>query len=572
MWFDICLVNGRIFDGANNPWYRADVSIKDGKIAKIGKLGSDKASVILDIKGQILCPGFIDIHNHAEMSLLMDPKMESMTRQGVTTLVNGQCGGSPAPVNKNNLELQELGSRRATVDVDWTTMDGYFKRVEKQGVSPNIVTLVGHGNLRYYVMGSDFKRTATGEEIEKMKELVRQAMQDGALGLSTGLTYAPGYYAHTSEVIELAKVAAEYGGIYASHIREWGSKVLGWPGELGSHIEGVTEAIEIGRKSGVPRVEISHLSAQRKFIRDPDQFNKVRKLITSAREEGIDVTVDAQPESWDTVRPAYKGSIPPEYFEDSVENLVKRLDDPTIRAKIKDDMKNKLPMDMGFHYHSGKLLLIRAGKGDCLRVYPPLNGHLKTIEYEYKTLGEIAEMKGKDLYETLFDLIVENEGNVFIQRKQMDWDLKMTEYTWPMLMVGTDGGTSTQAGSQATERVRPTGYGAYPLILRWVKEKKILPMEDMIRKMTSMPARTIGLKDRGLIKEGFWADITVFDPDTVRSRTSYTNETEEWVQGEGDGRPFYPEGINYVLVNGQFIVNNSEHTGELPGKVLRHPF
>jgi N-acyl-D-aspartate/D-glutamate deacylase len=279
-----------------------------------------------------------------------------------------------------------------------------------------------------------------------------------------------------------------------------------------------------------------------------------------------------QPESWDTVRPAYRGSIPPIYLEAGIEKLIERLQKPDTRAQIKKDMETKQPMDLGFEYHAGKLLLLRAGKGDCLTVYPPFNSHLKTQEYEYRTLKEIAELKQKDLYETLFDLIVENNGNVFINRKQMNWTLKMSEYTWPIVMVGTDGGSIIRPGKDATERVRPTAFAAYPILLAWVREHGILTLQDMVRRMTSMPARTLGLQDRGLLKEGFWADITVFDPNKVRGTTSYSNETEKWAKGVGDARPCYPEGIPYVLINGQFIIWDSEHIGTLPGKVLRHPF
>lgn len=572
MWCDVIIKNGRILDGAGNPWYRADVAIKDGKIVKLGKIGSMKASFIVDVNNMIVSPGFIDVHNHSDMSLLVDPRLESLTRQGVTTVVNGQCGNSPAPVNAHNLELQKLGSGNIQIDVDWATMGGYFTRLAKQGVSPNTITLVGHGNLRYYVMGIDYKRESTQTELQQMKVLLQKAMEDGALGLSTGLTYAPGYYAHTNEIVELVKVVSTFGGTYTTHIREWGSNVLGWSGEHGSHMEGVSEAITIAQKSGVARIEISHLSAQREFVRDSNQFMAVRNILDSAREKGIDITVDVQPESWDTVRPAYRGSIPPIYLEAGVEKLIERLQNSDTRARLKKDMETKQPKDLGFEYHAGKLLLIRAGKGDCLTVYPPFNSHLKNPDYEYKTLEEIAELKKKDLYETLFDLIIENNGNVFINRKQMDWTLKMSEYTWPMVMVGTDGGSVIRPGIEATERVGPTAFAAYPLALAWVRENKILTLQDMVRRMTSMPARTLGLQNRGLLKEGFWADITVFDPKNVRGKTSYTNEAEEWAQGEGDARPFYPEGIPYVLVNGKFIICNSEHTGALPGKVLRHPF
>jgi N-acyl-D-aspartate/D-glutamate deacylase len=560
MWFDVLLRNGRVLDGAGNPWFKADIAIKDGRISKIERIGSDRASRTIDVGGLIICPGFIDMHNHSDFSLLVDPKMESKVRQGVTTDVNGNCGNSPAPVNENVLKFRELKDI-SEEEVDWTTMDGYFKRLEKQGISQNAVTLVGHGTVRYHVMG-DVRRTSTPSELEGMKELVREAMEDGALGLSTGLTYAPGYYADTAEVIELAKVVAEYDGLYASHIREWGSKVLGWPGAYGSTLEGVAEAIEIGRKSGVRAVEISHLSAHRRVADDPEQYNKVRRLIDSAREGRINVTVDVLPsQGWDTVHPLHH-AIPPVYLAEGVEKMLERLRDPSTRAKIKNEMKTKTPADLGFVYHAMGLLLIRAGKGDYLMIYPPFNGHLKNREYDWKTLGEIAEIKGKDLYDTLFDLLVEEEDNIYANTGAMDRDLKNSEFIWPTTMVSTDGGSVDKTGSLATARVRPSAFGGFPDALAWVRDKKLISLEDMVRRMTSMPARTIGLKDRGLIKEGFWADITVFDPETVINRCTFQN----------DARPEYPAGIQYVLVNGQIVVDDNEHTGLLPGKVLKHPF
>lgn len=559
MWFDIFLKNGRVLDGAGNPWFKADIAIKDGRISKIGRLGSGRASRTIDVGGRIICPGFIDMHNHSDTSMLVDPKMESKVMQGVTTEVNGNCGGSPAPVNEKT--RARVARRIPEEEVDWTTMDGYFKRLERQGISQNAVTLVGHGTIRYYVI-SDAPRMSTTSELEEMKELVREAMEDGAVGLSTGLTYAPGCHADTEEVVELAKVAAEYDGIYASHIREWGSKVLGWSGEQGSHLKGVAEAIEIGRKSGVRAVEISHLCAQRTFVRDTEQYNKARRLIDSAREEGIDVTADVLPSGWGAISPLYRGDIPPEYLADGVEKLLELLRDPDTRAKIKEEIMTKTPEELGFVYQTLKLLLIREGKGDCIRIYPPFDGHLKNREYERKTLGEIAKMKGKDLYDTLFDLLVEEEGDIYANHRSMDFDLKMSQLTWPTMMVSSDGGSIEKPGSLATNYVRITAFGGFPIALAWVREKKVITLEDIVRRMTSMPARTLGLKDRGLIKEGFWADITVFNPDTVENRCTYEN----------DGRPEYPIGIPYVLVNGQIVVDDSEHTGALPGKVLRHPF
>jgi N-acyl-D-aspartate/D-glutamate deacylase len=489
----------------------------------------------------------------------MDPRMESKVRQGITTEVNGNCGISPAPVNEKTQKFEEL-SHIPKEEVDWTTMDGYFKRLEKQGASLNVIMLVGHGTVRCYVMGDEV-RAPTSPEMEEMKMLVRAAMEDGAAGLSTGLEYFPGVHAHTDEIVELAKVAAEYGGIYASHLRSSGSKVLGWPGEGGTILEAVAEAIDIGRRTGL-RVQLSHLSAQCAFTRDQDMSNKVYHLIVSAREEGIDVVADKLTDVWGSVAPWPRRTVfPSAYLADGNEKLFEMLRDSDTRAKIKEELKTKSPSEMGFVEMTDRLLLIRQGKGDSVWIFPPFNGHMKNPDYEYKTLDEIARMMGKNLWDTLFDLILEEEGNICISNKQMAIGFPKEEFSWSMMMPSTDGGSIEKPGSLAKDRVRPSAYGAFPTVLAWAREKNTLTLEEVVRKATSLPARTIGLKDRGLIKEGFCADITVFDPDTVKSRCTFEN----------DARPEYPEGIPYVLVNGQIVVDDNEHTGTLPGKVLRHP-
>ena len=546
-------------DGTGNPWFHADVAIKDGKIFKIGRLDSEKAAKIIDASNLVLSPGFIDIHNHSDTSLLVNPKMESKTMQGITTEMNGHCGGSPAPVNQKTLEIKGLRVIPKE-DVDWTTMGGYFQRLEKQGISQNVVTQVGHGTVRLHTMGDD-RRTATEPEIEEMKELVRAAMEEGAVGLSTGLAYAPGCYAHTDEIVELAKVVAEYNGTYHSHLRESCSKVLGWTGVKGATYEAISEAIEIGRRSGVRLVQLSHLGSQPPSSRDPDLSNKVRKLIDDSRDEGINVTTDILPSNWGSVAPWPGRSVfSPAYLTDGKDKLLEKLGDPVQRAQLKKELLTKLPSEMGFENTTGRLLLIREGRGDCIWIYPPFNGHMKNPEYEYKTLEEIADMKGKDLLDSLFDLLVEEKGNISITNKVMDD--RYGQLAWPTAMPSSDGGGIERTGSEATKRVRPSAYGGFPEALAWVREKGLVTLEDMVRKMTSMPAGAIGLKDRGLLKEGFWADVVVFNPETVKSRCSYKN----------DARPEYPEGIPYVIVNGQLIIDDSEHTGALPGKVLRHPF
>ncbi len=559
MWFDLIIKNGRVMDGTGNPWFHADVAIKDGKISKIGRLVTEKAATIINASNLVVSPGFIDIHNHSDTSLLVNPNMESKTMQGITTEMNGHCGGSPAPVNKKTLEIKGLRVIPKE-DVDWTTLGGYFQRLEKQGISQNVITQVGHGTVRLHVMGDD-RRTATESEIEDMKELVRAAMEYGAVGLSTGLAYSPGCYAHTDEIVELAKVVAEYDGIYNSHLRDACSKVLGWTGEKGATYEAVNEAIEIGRRSGVRLVQLSHLGSQPPSSRDPDLSNKVRKLIDDSRKEGINVTTDILPSNWGSVAPWPGRSVfSPAYLADGKDKLLEKLGDPTQRAQLKKELLTKLPSEMGFENTTGRLLLIREGRGDCIWIFPPFNGHMKNQEYEYKTLEEIAEMKGKDLLDSLFDLLIEEEGNISITNKVMDD--RLGQLAWTTAMPSSDGGGIEKTGSEAIKRARPSAYGGFPEALAWVREKGLVTLENMVRKMTSMPAGAIGLKDRGLLKEGFWADVTVFNPVTVKSGCTYEN----------DARPEYPEGIPYVIVNGQLIINDSEHTGARPGKVLRHPF
>ena len=288
--YDLVLKNGRILDGSGNPWFNADIAVKNGRISKIGRVGEDKAGRIIDVKGLAVSPGFIDMHNHADTSMFSDPWVESLLRQGITTNVGGNCGGSPAPRK----------ARAGRGGNDWTTMDEYFNRLEQHSFAQNMVMLVGHGTVRNYVMGSNHD-APTQKQLEEMKELIREAMQHGAAGFSTGLVYSPGCYTHTDEVVELTKAATEYGGIYATHLRDFGSKVLGWSGEEGSVYPAVAEAIEIGRRSGIRVVQLSHLSANAPYTTVPDLDKKVHDLIYKAREDGIDVLVDVLPSDWGSV-------------------------------------------------------------------------------------------------------------------------------------------------------------------------------------------------------------------------------------------------------------------------------
>jgi N-acyl-D-aspartate/D-glutamate deacylase len=552
---DLVLKNGRVLDGAGTPWFEADIGLKNGRINKIGRVDEARADRIIDVGGLFVSPGFIDIHSHSDTSMFVDPWMESKIRQGITTEVNGNCGGSPAPLNET---LKARVARRLSEeDIDWSTMEGYFNRLEQRGIALNMATLVGHGTVRNYVMDGNHG-APTQMQLDEMKELVREAMQHGAAGLSTGLAYSPGTYAHTDEVVELAKVAAEYGGIYASHLRDFSSKVLGWSGEEGSVYQAVDEAIEIGRRSGTRVVQLSHLSSNAPYSGDPELDEKVHDLIYKAREDGIDVLVDVLPSDWGSVAPWPGRSVfSPAYFADGRENLFERLRDPDQRAVLKEELLTKPPAEMGFENTTARLLLIRTGKGDGVWIFPPLNGHFKNPAYERKTLDVIADMKGVDLLEALFDVLVEENGEVSIANRLMED--RNSQLTWSIAMPSTDGGSAAKPGD-ATRRVRPSAFSGFSDALVWVREKKLVTLEDMIRKMTSLPAHALRLRDRGLIKEGLRADITVFDFTNVMSRCTYEN----------DARPAYPVGIPYVIVNGVPVIDDNELTEALPGEVLRH--
>ena len=397
----------------------------------------------------------------------------------------------------------------------------------------------------------------TQQQLDEMKKLVREAMQHGAAGLSTGLAYSPGLYAHTDEVVELAKVAAEYGGIYATHLRDFSSKVLGWSGEEGSVYQAVAEAIEIGRRSGIRVVQISHLSSNSPYSGDPELDQKVHDLIYRAREDGIDVLVDILPSDWGSVA-AWPGRsvFSPAYLADGREALLERLRDPVQRAVLKEELLTKSPAEMGFENTTARLLLIRTGRGDGVWIFPPLGGRFKNRAYERKTLDVIAEMKGVDLLDALFDLLIEENGQIAIANRLMED--RNSQLTWSIAMPSTDGGSTTKPGAQ--RRVRPSGFSGFSDALVWVREKKLVTIENMIRQMTSLPAHALRLRDRGLIKEGLRADITVFDLDNVESLCTYEN----------DARPAYPVGIPYVIVNGVPVIDDNQLTEALPGEVLRH--
>ena len=534
--FDLIIKKGKIIDGTGNPWFKGDLGIKNGKIEKIGHLDLSKAEKTLDADGLIVCPGFIDMHSHSDISVFFNPKLESTIRQGITTSVVGNCGLSLAPVNpsRKGLLIKEISSLLPPCEelkIDWCEFAEYLARLEGIGISANIATLVGHGTVRMAVMGLE-NRDPTSEELEEMKSLVAEAMEAGAFGLSTGLIYPPGMYSKTDELIELCKVVAKYGGIYASHIRS----------ERAMLIEAVKEAITIGERAKIP-VEISHHKAAGK----PNwgKTKETLKLMEEARARGVDVTCDQYP--YNAGMTSLATLLPPWVHEGGMAKLLERLRSREEREKIRKEMEESPAGWENFI-------------ADCgwENIYVSSVFSEKNKPLEGKNLAEIAKIRGQDEFTVLCDLLLEEEGRVSMVVFAMNEEETRRVMRSRLQMVGTDAWASAPYGVLNVGKPHPRFYGTYPRILgRYVREEGILTWEEAIRKMTSFPAQRLGLMDRGLLRPGMWADIVIFDPMKIIDKATYQDPHQ------------YPEGIEYVLVNGRIVIEKGEHANIPAGKVLR---
>jgi len=529
--YDVIIRNGRIVDGTGNPWYVADVGIKGDKVAAIGNLKGESAAREIDAPGLTVAPGFIDIHTHSDFPLLVDGKGDSHIRQGVTTNVIGNCGISAAPLTEISRDYTEATVRESYPDfkIDWSTMGEYLDRLEKRGVSVNVVPLVGQGTVRGSVMGYA-EREPSPEEMKKMKELVRQAMLDGAFGLSSGLIYTPGCYAKTGELVELAKVAAVGGGSYNTHIR----------GENDTLLDAVAEAIEIGRRAKIP-VEISHFKAMGRHMWGKSVESL--RMVDEARAEGIDVTADQYP--YNASATGLSAYLPPWSHVGGAKALTERLRDPEQRARIKRDILEGLPGWISLH----------KGVGWENTLVTECRNH----DLEGVSITEIAKRYGKDDFDMAFDLLIENDGRVEVVYFTIgDEDIERI-MKHQAIMVGSDSSAISIEGPTATGKPHPRTFGTFVRVLgHYAREKKTITLEQAVRKMTSFPAQKMRLYDRGVLRPGFVADVVVFDAETVVDVATYTD-------------PFkYPKGIEYVFVNGQETVRKGTHLGIKAGRVLRH--
>jgi N-acyl-D-amino-acid deacylase len=531
--FDVLIKNGHIIDGSGNPWVSGDIAIRGDRIAAIGNLGNAHAKRVIDAKGLVISPGFIDMLGQSEAALLIDNRSLSKLAQGITTEITGE-GGSISPQNDLTLAALQPALDHYKLKVDWTTLDGYFQRLEKSGTPLNIGTYVGAAQVREAVLG-DVDRAPTPAELDKMKSLVAEAMQDGAFGLSTALIYPPGHYAKTEELIELAKVASRYGGIYGTHMRSEGQ----------SEPQAIAEALSIGKEAQLP-VEIFHLKVSGKTRWG--NMTKIVAQIQAARDAGQDVTADMYP--YIAGGTALASSLPPWVADGGMEKLLQRLHDPAIRAKIKAEMAADHP--------GWENLFFDTGGGSGVMVSGVENPELK--KYDGKTIAQIAEAQKKSQLDALFDFIIADKGQtgaLYFMASENDLVFGLKQ-PWTSLCL--DAGEMSLDGSLYEEHTHPRAFGAMPRFLgRYIRDQHLLPFEQGIRKMTSLPAQRERLRDRGLLKEGYFADITIFDPLTIKDTATYTQPAQ------------LAQGVKYVFVNGKLEFEDGKLTGQIAGRALRGP-
>ncbi len=532
--YDLIIMNGRIVDGTGNPWFYGDVAIRGDRIVKVGRVGPARAVRRIDARGLVVAPGFIDMLGQSELSLLIDPRAESKVFQGITTEVTGE-GGSAAPVNDYILKELDPFLKHFKLTADWRTLGEYFARLERSRTAINLATYVGATQVRQYVL-HDENRAPTEPELEEMRKLVAQAMEDGAVGISTSLVYAPAFYARTEELIELAKVASHYGGVYATHMRN----------ESNSIMSALDEAIRIGTEANVP-VEIFHL----KMAGKPN-WGKMRDVIAkidSARARGLDITADQYP--YVAGATSLGAAVPPWAHEGGTAKFVERLKDPATREKLKQEMRS--PSNAWENFYLG------AGGGEGILIASVLNREL--ARYEGKRINEVARMMGKtDEIDALFDLLIADNAQTSMIVFLMSEDEVKLALKQPWVSVGIDHGAVALAGPLAEGNAHPRGYGSFPRILgRYVRDEHVLTLEEAIRKMTSLAANRVHLSDRGLIKPGFFADVVVFDPQQIRDVATFEDPNRLSV------------GMRDVIVNGALVVLAGRQTNALPGRALRGP-
>ncbi|MGC2496218.1 MAG: D-aminoacylase [Acidobacteriaceae bacterium] len=529
--FDIVIVHGHIIDGTGSPWYSGDIGIRAGHIAAIGDLAALPRSRTIDAHGDVVAPGFIDMLGQSELTMLVDPRLPSKIYQGITTEVTGE-GDSVAPLNDRMIAADRAGYDHLKITPDWRTMGQYFARIEKQGMGINLASYVGATSVRRMVLG-DGDVQPSAAQLEQMEGLVRQAMQDGAVGLSTALQYAPAPYAKTDELIALARVAAQYGGIYASHIRSEGD------GETAA----IAEAIRIGREAHIP-VEIWHLKTAGK-----NNWGKMPQIVAqidAARASGVDISANTYAyTAWFNTFSAF---IPPWAHDGGDAALIQRLKDPATRARIRHDM-----MDPHGDWDNEWQEIPGPEAVEIAVVQNPA-----LVPLQGKTLKDVAALWHEDPIDALCDILIKDNAFTSVAvfgMSEPDVELALKQ---PWVSIDNDSQGTSPEGLLGEEHPHPRAYGTFPRILRkYVREEHVLTLPDAIRKFTALPAQRMRFTDRGVLKQGMAADVVIFDPVTIRDLATYEKPNQ------------LSQGMEWVLVNGVPVIDGGRMTGALPGKVLR---
>jgi N-acyl-D-amino-acid deacylase len=530
--FDIIIKGGTVYDGSGRPPRRADVGINGDRIAAIGNLNRATATTIVDAKGLAVAPGFINMLSHSESSLIRDPRSLSEIRQGVTTQIFGEF--SMGPLNDEMKQRLRETRGEGTLGIEWTTLAEYLTFLEKRGIPQNVASFVGAATIREHVIGLEDKQP-TPAQLEQMRELVRREMEAGALGITTALIYPPAFFAKTEEIIEMCKVAARYKGKYTTHMRSEGNQL----------VEAVQETIRISREAGLP-AEIYHLKAS--GASNWSKMDQVIRMIENARRSGLKITADMY--TYPAGGTGLDASMPPWVWDGGREAGYKRLQDPATRKKIAEAIRT--PSD------EWENLYMLAGSPDRLLLASFRSENLKPLTG--KTLGEVAKMRGKDPVETIMDLVLEDKSRIGTIYFLMSEENLKKQIRLPWVSFGSDAASIAPEGNSLRSAAHPRAYGNFARLLgKYVREEKVISLTEAVRRLSSLPATNLGLSDRGFLRPGMFADVVVFDPQTIADRATFENPHQLSV------------GVQQVFVNGVQVLKDGESTGAKPGRALWGP-
>ena len=524
--FDLVIKDGLVYDGLGGSPVSADIGIQGDIIGKIGKIPSGRGKQVIDARGLSISPGFIDVHDHTDIGLLVNPRAESAVRQGITTLVSGNCGSSPFPVAEGIYdEFRENLQEIYEIQLDWLDIKSFFSRLEQKGMAVNYASLVGQGTLRGAVVGFN-DRAAKPEEMEQMKNLLEDNIKEGAFGLSSGLEYAPGSYASSEEIIDLCRVVSRMKGVYATHMRDEGDHLL----------ESLDESIDVSRKTGV-MLQISHFKVA--YPRNWHKLDEALSKLESAQKEGISIFCDRYPYIAGSTGLSF-------YFplwarQGTTEEFLSRLKNTTLEKRLRE------------YVHSQEEKL---GSWDKVFITSVVTD--KNLGFQGKSILQAAKETRKEPYEFMRDILIEEENQVGMVTFMMNEENLKRVLCFPLVGIGCDGSALAPYGLLGRGKPHPRSYGTFPRVLgKYVRDEKISTMEEMIKKMTSIPAERFGFTNRGKIQMGYSADLVIFDEKSVKDSATYEDPHQ------------YPVGIEYVLVNGQIVIDTGEHSGNLPGRILR---